>query len=635
MKYHDKPNTIATLEIALLEHVNSDNIRVLASFFEKKLPTRKADMAAVVLRNLAGEGLRRAWLRLDGTQQAAVAEAVHGDSPQFHNGRFHAKYGCDPDWGGRGKYGYDVKPSMLGLFFYENVMPDDLRRRLKEFVPMPKKTEIIGLDGLPTAYEMPFEHWNEELKAKETGVERVPLAVYETERTAQRELLSFLRLIDAGKIAVSDKTRRASAATMNTVASVLEGGDFYPHHPPKSKWSDDNAGPIRAFAWPLLVQAGGLAQLAGTKLQLTRSGRKALSEPALATIRTLLNKWLGTTILDELSRIDNVKGQTGKGKHGLTAVASRRLVVLQALAECPIKKWVSTKDFMRFIRASSDDLVVTRNAWHLYISDPQYGSLGYDGSEGLLESRYVMALLLEYAATLGLIDAALIPPAEAPHDYGGLWGADDLAFLSRYDGLMYFRLTPLGAWCLGLDADYRPAPIETKAVLRVLPNLDIAAIGSALEQGDRIALDSYAVRVSDLVWRLEAGKLLSAADEGRSMAEIREFLEARSGAELPDTVLRLIQDIGDRSGKVRDRGLARLIECDDAALAVLIANDSRTRKHCLPAGERNLVVPASEEGAFKRTLRELGYLISMGEAPAAKSAGPKQAKASATKVKKA
>jgi len=63
------------------------------------------------------------------------------------------------------------------------------------------------------------------------------------------------------------------------------------------------------------------------------------------------------------------------------------------------------------------------------------------------------------------------------------------------------------------------------------------------------------------VWQLEAGKLLAATEEGRSVAEIREFLAARSGAPLPDTVARLFGDIADRCARVHDRGLARLIEC--------------------------------------------------------------------------
>jgi hypothetical protein len=447
----------------------------------------------------------------------------------------------------------------------------------------------------------------------------VPLTVRETERTAPRELLSVLRLVDAGKVAVSEKTRRPSSATIDAITQVLEGGDYYPYLPAHNKWNDENAGPIRAFAWPLLLQAGGLAHLSGSKLQLSKSGRKALAEPAAETIRWIWVKWLDTTILDELSRIDCVKGQTGKGKHGLTAISSRRRMVADSLAECPVGGWILTDEFSRFMCASGNDLSVTRDPWALYIGELQYGSLGYDNNVCILEERYLYCLLLEYAATLGLIDVALIPPARARGDYHGMWGTDDMVYFSRYDGLMFFRITPLGAYCLGAESGYQPAPVEVKPVLRVLPNLEIAAIGAELEQSDGLALDAYATQVSDLVWRIDAVKLLTAIEAGRSVVEIQEFLSARSGAPIPDTVARLLADVADRSAKVHDRGLARLIECADPALAALIANDSRTRKHCLRAGERHLVVPASSEAAFKRTLREVGYLLAMGETRLAKN----------------
>jgi len=50
---------------------------------------------------------------------------------------------------------------------------------------------------------------------------------------------------------------------------------------------------------------------------------------------------------------------------------------------------------------------------------------------------------------------------------------------------------------------YQSAPMEVKPVLRVLPNLEIAAIGAELEQSDRLALDAYATRISEYV--VEAG----------------------------------------------------------------------------------------------------------------------------------
>ncbi|WP_218060579.1 IS66 family transposase [Micromonospora sediminicola] len=76
----------------------------------------------------------------------------------------------------------------------------------------------------------------------------------------------MLHLVAAGRLRCSETTRRPAAATVAAVAEVLDGGDFYPGEP------------IAAFAWPLL-QAGGLAELAGGRLQLSDRGRAALAKP--------------------------------------------------------------------------------------------------------------------------------------------------------------------------------------------------------------------------------------------------------------------------------------------------------------------------------------------------------------------
>lgn len=610
MKRNDADGGIPTLDRALSEFMNTEDLRRLGALTGVKLPIRKPDLVEVIIRHLEGERLCTLWQGLDKIDRAAVAEVVHSSSTQFPADRFRAKYGQDPEWGSAAEGGRGRKPSGLCFFFYgDRIMPDDLQARLKAFVPPPAETKVQFLERLPEAYDRPSERWNEKKKERERGTEPFPLTVRESEPSAQRELLSILRLIDAGRVTVSEKTRRASSASVETITAVLEGGDYYPILPPQNKWRDESAGPMRAFAWPLLIQAGGLAQLSGSKLQLTQRGRKALAEAAAPTLKTLWEKWSDTTLFDELSRIECVKGQTGKGRHGLTAVSSRREAIAEALMECPVERWISTAELLRFLRASEREFRVSRNPWNLYVCELQYGSLGYSGSEGILEERYMLCLLFEYAATLGLIDVAFIPPAGARRDYHELWGTDDLLFFSRYDGLMFFRVTALGAYCLGVTESYRSAPLEAKQVLRVLSNLEIAAISADLEPSDRLALDTYAVHTSERTWRLEARKLLEAFEAGFSVEEIREFLATRNGASLPDTASRLLEDVGDRSARVQDCGLARLIECADAPLAALIANDTRTRKHCLRAGERHLVVLAGFEKAFRRGLRELGYPI--------------------------
>ncbi|MBE3065583.1 MAG: hypothetical protein IMZ69_11275, partial [Spirochaetes bacterium] len=209
MKRFSLDGGIPTLEVALSECMGVEDLRMLAALTRDKLPTRKADLAAVIMRHLGGERLRTVWQSLDELQRAAVAEVVHSSSTAFSADRFRAKYGRDPIWGTDDKGGYRRRPSALGFFFYGNgMMPSDLKGRLKEFVPPPAAAEIETLVELPGTHELAFTRWNAKTSAEEKGTKAVPLTVRENERTAQREVLSILRLVDAGKVAVSDKTRR-------------------------------------------------------------------------------------------------------------------------------------------------------------------------------------------------------------------------------------------------------------------------------------------------------------------------------------------------------------------------------------------------------------------------------------------
>jgi len=60
-----------------------------------------------------------------------------------------------------------------------------------------------SLEQLPITYDRPYERWNKQTRKSEKGTEAVPLTIRELERPAQREIVSVLRLVDAGKVAVS------------------------------------------------------------------------------------------------------------------------------------------------------------------------------------------------------------------------------------------------------------------------------------------------------------------------------------------------------------------------------------------------------------------------------------------------
>lgn len=420
-----------------------------------------------------------------------------------------------------------------------------------------------------------------------------------TAAESQADILAALQLCAAGRLRCSEKTQRPSAATVGALTAALAAGDFYPDHA------------IAAYAWPLLLQAGGLAELAGGRLQLTGRGRAALTNDVPKTISLLWRRWLTSGVIDEMSRIEAIKGQ--RSTRALTAVKPRRKVIGEGLAACKPGEWVAVEELFARMRRRQPQPTVARDVWKLYLAEPQYGSLGYAGSHGwdLLEGRYLLCVLFEYAGTLGLFDLAYTDPAGAREDYRNNWGADDLDQLSRYDGLLAVRLNPLGANAFGLTPTYEPpaGPSAAGPELRVLPNLDVVVTGE-LRSVDQLLLDAYARRTADRVWSLSTASMLAALAAGRRPAELAQFLQGHSSNPLPATVTALIRDSSARSSRVRSLGVVHLVACSDPALTTLIAEDRVLRRLCSRVGELHLAVPVELEPDFRRGLQALGYVLS-------------------------
>jgi hypothetical protein len=261
------------------------------------------------------------------------------------------------------------------------------------------------------------------------------------------------------------------------------------------------------------------------------------------------------------------------------------------------------------MRAAGFQFEVTRDSWGLYISDPQYGSLGYDGYGGwnVLQERYLLCLLMEYAAPLGVVDIAYEHPAGARSDFRDQWGADDLIFLSRYDGLRYFRLTPLGAFILGRADQYESRKEELTVSLTVLPNRQIRIDQGELSPDQTLLLENFAELQGTGLWVLDEARAIRAVEKGARMAELRSLLAAGDPQPLPEPVEGFLMAVEERGAACICQGTALLVECISPHIAETIAHNSQTGKLCQRAGERCLVVRLDKEKAFRAALNSIGY----------------------------
>jgi hypothetical protein len=604
-----------------LEAIIVDDLKKLKALLpDPRKLTRKADLVDGIRSQLLGENLRKLWAQLDDLQKAAVAEVIHGEDGYYFHEIFRAKYGESANFGTSDRYGTNREPSLLCLFIYGSQIPYDLEEALLKFVPKPKEATLDYGETIQDNVKLRVQRYNYSTGEKDTEEYDIPLTSCETQLAATKDFAAVLRLIQSGKVTVSEKTALPTAGSVKAIASILQGGDFYNEEQRQITLAKDSdyddevfaeVGSIKPFAWIMIAQGSKFAERSGKKLVLTKAGVKVLQESPAKGLQTAWKRWLKTKTFDEFRRIDAIKGQTGRGANGITDVAWRRDAIASVLAECPVGKWILFYDFSKYLVATGHRFEVTEEPYCLYIGEAGYGNLSELGgySWSILEERYMRCFLFEYAATLGIIDVAYVDPALIPSDYDDLWGTDNLEFLSRYDGLVYFRLTTLGAYCLELTDKYTPPVIEVRQTLRVLPNLEIIAAGDGVETSDAIVLDVYTKKVSDVVWRLDRPKIFAAIENGYLLAEFTEFLDARSIEPLPQTVQQFLTDVTERSNSVQDIGSVRLIECTTAHLALLIANDSRTKKFCQLAGDRTLAVPLGQETKFRTALRQMGYVL--------------------------
>lgn len=566
--------------------------------------TRKAEYIDAIKRSYEGDGLMAVWQSLKEVERLAVAEACYAPLHLHDATRFEAKYGRKavfyalpkPEPGSYISSRDEAKyATRLNLLLYADpehrcyCVPDDLAQRLKSFFPKPPAAAV----HIITAPE------------PEPG-----LVLRHTEHESLTEVKTLLRLAEQGMLKFSTTTGMPSAAGTSKIIEHLTSGDWFPPEvacrPNLPKYCQQ-LGFIKPVAWTLMLHTARFIDMAGTKSRLTPAGAKVLAQQPHEIIRAIWTKWLENRTHDEFNRIDPIKGQGSKG--AMTAKQPRRHAIVEALASCPVGQWMGSGEFSRYMQADGHRFEVTLDPCKLYISERQYGNLGYSGFHewNILQLRYILCFLFEYAATLGLIDIAYVHPERALMDFGDLWGVDDLEWLSRYDGLRAFRITELGAFCLGITDTYTPRKPACSVKLSVLSDLTIRAVSGELAHEEVLMIETWAEPLGANIWRLNQERALDAVERGRCTREFASFLQERDEQPLPETVEAFCKASESNGTAVRCKGEAVLFECRDAATATLLCRQKELDRLCYRAGETTIAVPSAHVPKFRKCARSLGF----------------------------
>ena len=588
----------------ILWNLTADHLRYRLKFLNPSLKaTLKADLVDGVKDALAGPGLQAALDALDETGRLAVMEAVHEPGHQHFPTRFLAKYGREAKFyiKSEAARSYDsletpTNATRLHVFFYPSgerespMIPGDLAERLRPMVPV------------PTAFTVP--------RIAEPVAED-GLLIRQTEAEALIEFGALLRLAAAGGMAFGPKTGIPAKNAITGIEASLVGGDWFPPEltrlPDPKPW-DREIGSIKSVGWTRMLQVAGLIAMSGSKSVLTPQGRRAVEKPAWEAIEAIWRKWSANKEYDEFNRIDVIKGQTVKG--ALTARVQRRAIAFEALAECPTGEWMTFDGFSNYMRAEDFMFEVSSDPWKLYIADRNYGSLGYSGCGGweALQDRFLLCWLMEYAATLGLVDIAYkIPDQARPVDS---WGMDDYRWLSRYDGLHAFRINPLGAYVLSAgETPFQPSRPAPQVRLTVLRDRTIHVVSGQLSPAERMQLETWAEPEDDAVFRLDDSRAIEAVETGQEPESFARFLEERDDQPLPEALLAFLKQAQANGQAVRQSGTAILFECGNPFIAEMISECKEVTAFCHRVGEKTLAVREESITKFRKQVRLLGLGI--------------------------
>lgn len=549
-------------------------------------------------------------------------------------------------------------PTYLLTLFFERpsrfaspVMPAGLRDKLRKLLPKPPALECPSRSELPSHQTMTLE-----VLSTKTDVD---IRVFAGESQVFAEISRVLAIIRNGKVKVSPATGRPTPAGLKALAGALvlpewnlapspeasqdpkkrrprpgnytlpmPGGRAIVFHDIDADESEGTSTsgtsheeaesldvseehknlPGRAYAWSIVVQQAQWAKPKGSTLVLTKLGETVAAGPTPEDLRPALRLLELDQDWDELSQVMGLRGLKGKGQRWLLPLADRRWPIMQTLRELPIGKWVSIADFERFMLALGHRLAVAeddRGVMSLYFGSASYGYLTDEETLG----RWILRVfLMQRLAPLGVIDIGYTNPHALDPELGSLWGTDDHDFFTPCDGLLYVRLTNLGAYCLGKADTYEAPVVERPRYLRVLPNLEIVPTKlAAAPLEDALFLDRFAKRQGS-TWVISPASLLAFLEEGGKLDEIPRFLEQRADQALPDTVRQLLTDTGRRATVLGEPEAALLIPVNDTHVAHLIAHDPKAREVCRLAGDRHLVVLEKNRRGFAAALRRLGFL---------------------------
>lgn len=278
----------------------------------------------------------------------------------------------------------------------------------------------------------------------------------------------------------------------------------------------------------------------------------------------------------------------------------------------PQNKWVSTENLLEYVSTRAIDVKpVTLSAARNYLTYqgmyyrgsiriPEKKDVDYTTYDTMVKKAFITGSVFLYAA-FGLIEIA----------YNNI-NTDALGetYFSGYDGLQYFKLTPLGAYVLGITNEYESTDTEKTNNLQFDEESLIILAEGDLEVIN-VTLANYAERLATNRFRLTNGYFLKDCKSYKDIHNKIALFKNTVGKKLPANWENHFNQLLENSKAVKEQSkvLVFRLPADTKDLHRLIAQDTVLKPLVLKAENYYILVAGTDAAKFKNRMKELGYVI--------------------------
>ena len=539
------------------------NKELFQAFFDR-LPQGVQD----ILESLVWEGGEREAKQLEKLFHVEIVKTArkggYGNTQDIHDPYVIFQVRSQYDWRSYRDYSYS---------FYLSVA-DRFRKTFKEYLSAPDGYDIAALDRI-----------------KKTAL------LYEDQDRILRHVKLYVTYIEQGNLKFSKSTGKLLKSSLTQMAKYCSIKEFY----------DKSRKDLEYIKTRLIIDF-----LQGVQVEMAQV-------PA-ELIKTIFQNFFKTTTANPKSKqkklyafLYHLKGSYYEYNYEKREKRVKRSLQ-QLLKALPVSQWVSFENIEKycFYREIYFNVVERKNYGNdLYFNKKYRGSFsgGYERVY-IREGQYKDAVIVPFLktmmflfATFGILDVAYDVP-ENP-----LLQERDNPYLSLFDGVHYVRLTPLGAYILGLKKKYDA--VVQEEIANVL--LDDKRLIMTMEGRDPLkamVIEKLADQISENCYKVNYQSFLKECSTKKDIKQKITMFKDHVSEKPPPIWQEFLDDVESKINPLVSKQKMKVFKLKQSQdLIALMARDDVLKQYIRKAEEYHIVIEESNISKVKKRLEEFGYFI--------------------------